>query len=150
MIYFFFIKFSNQILEPKIPKSETIYIPLDEQEQRSRPQVSRQPPPIHISPEQIQHKPYTIPQNQPIQLPDYRSPYANKPYRERKYNNNPLPVIANNQSDRKSRPPLYEPRYRVEKYHTFTPIKPTSLVNIFFIFYFKIFAFFSFLGKISC
>jgi hypothetical protein len=76
----------------------------------------------------------------PIQLPDYRSPYAArtyKPYRQRKFNNEPLPIINHSHSDRKGRPALYEPRYRVEKHHPYNSTKQTSLVI-------KIFASFSF------
>ena len=75
----------------------------------------------------------------PIQLPDYRSPYAArtyKPYRQRKFNNDPLPAINHTHSDRKTRPALYEPRYRADKTHPYTSTKPTSLVIQFYSFIF--------------
>lgn len=118
------IKFESlyQILESKYPKAETNFIPLYGEESRTRP-----PPPSQTNP-----KPYRTEQYPPMQLPDYRSPYTNqthKAYRERKYNNDPLPVISQNHSDRKTRPALYEPRYRVEKRYPYNTTKPTSLVT---------------------
>jgi len=81
-----------------------------------------------------------VTQYPPLKLPDYHSPYTNrtsKPYREQKYTNNPLPIVQHNHSEKKERPPLYEPRYRVERRHPYVTANPTSLVNI-FIFYFHI------------
>jgi hypothetical protein len=111
-----------------------ILIPLDEEQRHPRPQAALQPPAsFYTNPEQTPRKPHTVTQYDPIQLPDYRSPYAygtHKPYRERKYNNDPLPVISHNHSERKPRPPLYETRYRVERHHPYGTANPTSLVTI--------------------
>ncbi len=120
MFFVFSIKFLSlyRILESKLSKSETTFISVHGDERRTRP----------LPPSQTNPKPYTMAQYPPLQLSDYRT---HKPYRERKFNNNPLPVIAHNHSDRKPRPALYEPRYRAEKHHPFTSTKPSSLVTIF-------------------
>ncbi|CAF2525280.1 unnamed protein product [Rotaria sp. Silwood2] len=119
-----------QARESKVSKPEAILIPLNDDEHRTRPQTAHQSPLFYSTPEQIQRKPLTTIQNQPIQLSDYRSPYAyrtQKPYRERKYNNNTLPVVSDNRPTRKTKPPLNETSSRVERQQLNVPSKSTSL-----------------------
>ncbi len=132
------------ILERTIPKSETVFIPVSEDERsprRRQPRATLQ----HTSPGQIHRKPFTGAHYDPLQLPDYISPYAyypSKPYFERTLHPNSLPVLRNNSSKRKSRPTQYEPRHRVERKQPYDPWIPHSLVNILifflYLFYFLV------------
>ena len=38
-------------------------------------------------------------------------------------------MVTHNHAARKPRPPLYEPRYQVEKHYPYAAMKPTSLVT---------------------
>ncbi|CAF1167861.1 unnamed protein product [Rotaria sordida] len=119
-----------QAKESKNPKSQALLIPLNDDEYRTRAKVAHQSPLFYSTPEQTQRNPYTTIQNQPIQLSDYHSPYEyrkQKPYRERKYTNNPLPVVSNNRLERKTKPQLNETRSRIERQQLNVPSKSTSL-----------------------
>jgi len=123
------------ILERTIPKSETVFIPVSEDERSPR---RRQP---RASPGQINRKPFTGAHYDPLKLPDYISPYAyypSKPYFERTLHPSTLPPVSNNTSKRKSRAPQYEPRHQVERKQPYDPWTPHSLVNtlIFFLYLF--------------
>ena len=135
MKYFLFL------VERTIPKSETVFIPLSEDERLPRRRQPRTTP-WHTSPGRINHKPHTIGQYDPLQLPDYISPYAyypSRPYLERTLHPNLLPIVKNNGSNRKSRPTLYEPYHPTERKHPYNPWMPHSLVNIFIIFSYFLF-----------
>ncbi|CAF0861553.1 unnamed protein product [Adineta ricciae] len=122
----------TQPKETSIPKPELIIIPASE-ERRVRPQVPRQPPPpSHTNDETSPRKTTLIAQHSTNNTFDYQSPYTArtyKPYREVKYNTNnrTLPPITTTRPEKKERPPLYEPRYRVERHHPYVPLKPTTL-----------------------
>ncbi|CAF1231655.1 unnamed protein product [Rotaria sp. Silwood1] len=119
-----------QARESKVPKPEAILISLHDDEHRTRPRTAHQSPLFYATPEQTQRKPLTIIQTHPIQLSDYHSSHAyraQKPYRERNYNNNPLPVVSNNRFERKPKPPLNQTRSHVERQQVNVPSKSTSL-----------------------
>ncbi|CAF1308732.1 unnamed protein product [Adineta steineri] len=123
----------QQPKESTNPKSELIVTPYNEEERRMRPQIIHQTP-TYTNQDQSHRKLATIPKYPSVQLPDYQSPYANrthKPYREQNYNNNnnTLPAISHNHAQKKERPPLYEPRYRVERHHPYVPLKPITLAR---------------------
>ena len=131
-------------------KSEMKTAPTYEEENRSRPEIYYKSSPFYTNREQIHHKANIVTRNQSTHLPDYRSSRAyrtQKPYRERKYNNDPLPAISKTRSERESRPPLHESRHRTEQQHLYTSSKAVSLVII-LIFYFNSLLR-SFIGKIS-
>ncbi len=118
-------------LEPTIPKSETIFFPLPEHERVPRPRQPRTTP-WYTNPERPPRHGHQIPRYGPLQMPDYISPYAyhpSKSYREQTLHPTSLPIITNKRSERKSRPPLYEPRYRHERHHPYNAWTPHSLVN---------------------
>lgn len=142
-------------LESSVPKPELIIIPASE-ERRVRPPVSRQPP-SHPNNETSPRKTNLIAQHSTNNTFDYQSPYTartHKPYREVKYNTNntTLPPITTGHVEKKERPPLYEPRYRVERHHPYVPLKPTTLVKYFIrtVHSYKFHFFFYLLGSISC
>ncbi|CAF0755209.1 unnamed protein product [Rotaria sordida] len=115
--------------ELRIPKSETIFVPIPEYERASRPKQLRTTP-RNISPRQTHCKTYAVPRYEPFRPSDYISPYTyhpSKPYREQTYRPKLLPIVTNNSSERKTRPLLYEPRHRVERKHPYDPWTPHSL-----------------------
>ncbi|UJR10085.1 hypothetical protein I4U23_014307 [Adineta vaga] len=120
----------SQPKESTVPKSELIIIPVNE-ERRSRPQLSREPLPSQTNIEPLHRRTAIVTHHSPNQFSNYQSPYTirtHKPYREQKYiTDNTLPAISTNRPEKKERPPLYEPRYRVERHHPYVATKPTSL-----------------------
>lgn len=122
------------ILDPTIPKSETVFYPLPENQ---RPPRSKQPrtTPWYTSPErgEINHRNFQIPRYGPLQVGDYISPYAyhpTKPYREQTIHPSSLPIVANNRPERKARSRFHETPYRGERKHPCDPWTPHSLVRI--------------------
>ena len=118
-----------------------MFIPLSDQEREQRPKKSRTTL-SNASPEQtrINHKAHYIPQYDPLRLSDYLSPYAYHPtkaYRERTIHPSTLPFLTNTHSERKPRPPLYEPSHRPERKYPSEIRSPHSLVNILIIFLFS-------------
>lgn len=141
--------FPLSFLEPTIPKSETIFYPLSDQERSPRSKKPRTTP-RRISPGQIQHRDFRIPNHDPLQLPDYISPYAYhpvKPYREQTIHPSSLPIIKNRYSY-KPHLPIYESYYRDQRKLPREASKAHSSVNISLIENFLIQIFRS-IGKIS-
>lgn len=104
---------------------------------RSRPAAVHQEPTAYKHVDPIQRRPPPQIQNQPILLPEYRSVYAyrtQKPYRERKSNNNPIPVVSTSRAEPKPRRPLYETPSNSQRRQQ--SAKPKSLVVIFVSFYY--------------
>lgn len=113
-------------LEPTIPKSETIFIPLIEEERQPRPKKARVTA-WDSNPDQLYRSPYYIARYDPLHLPDYRSPYAyhgQKPRRGPKTAPIHLPPLRPNRSERQARHALHEPRQRAERHRP--PASETS------------------------
>ena len=102
--------------------------------------------------EPSQRKPYVGLQDFPVQLPDYHSPYAYRGQRaqqDRNVNQTSFPAVPSN---RKTRPPLHEPRYRAEPIHYHGQSKAISLVGnaLFPSFFAHTWCSLSLLGEKSC
>ncbi|CAF4422271.1 unnamed protein product [Rotaria socialis] len=123
-------KQESPLKERKYPKSETLVVPAIDEPIRALPPISQQSAVFYTGSESVQRKPNASIQNEPLQLPDYRSPYAyrtQKPYRGRNSNNNPLPVISNSRSETKPRQPIYETRPHLDRRQPSAAAKPKSL-----------------------
>ncbi|CAF1595578.1 unnamed protein product [Adineta ricciae] len=119
----------RRLKEPVNPRSEIIFIPLADQD---RPRVQRQPRavPWQTSPGNLHHRPHQIPQYDPLQLPDYISPYAyypSKPYHERTCHPTSLPIVKSRHPERKSRAQNDESLPRSDRKHLSEPWAPHSL-----------------------
>ncbi|CAF1376832.1 unnamed protein product [Rotaria magnacalcarata] len=116
--------------ERTYPKSEALVVPVIDEPIRARPPMSQPSALLYTGSENVQSKSNASIQNEPLQLPDYRSPYAyrtQKPYRGRNSNNNPLPVISNSRSETKPRQPIYETRPHLDRRQPSAAVKPKSL-----------------------
>ncbi|CAF0831413.1 unnamed protein product [Adineta ricciae] len=119
----------RRLKEPVNPRSEIIFIPLADQD---RPRVQRQPRavPWQTSPGNLHRRPHQIPQYDPLQLPDYISPYAyypSKPYHERTCHPTSLPIVKSRRPERKSRAQNGESPPRSDRKHLSEPWVPHSL-----------------------
>ncbi|UJR35979.1 hypothetical protein I4U23_028720 [Adineta vaga] len=122
-------KRQERLKEPTIPKSQTMFIPFADQE---RPRRQKQPraTPRYMDLGEIDRQTLAIPQYDPLQLPDYISPYAyypSKPYHERTCHPTSLPIVKPRRSERKERAPLNESSPRSNRKHLSEPWVDHSL-----------------------